>query len=214
VDYFISRDGQQYGPYTLADLQRYVASGEVSLADLATSEGMAQPVSVAQIIGTIAAAPPATAAGPISMADMYPDPPNLHWGLVLLFTVLTCGIFSIVWEIVLAVWMKKLQPESKAIYIYCGAGVLLLGVFASSFSHALNPASANITGLFQLAYYVTIQFARFSFRRSMEDHYNGTEPMGLSLSGVMTFFFGGMYFQYHINDIVERKAADRMFAAR
>ena len=26
--------------------------------------------------------------------------------------------------------------------------------------------------------------------------------MGLSLSGVMTFFFGGIYFQYHINDIV------------
>lgn len=213
MDYFISRDGQQYGPYTLADLQRYAASGEVSLADLATSEAMAEPVSVAQIIGTIAAAPPATGGAPISLSDMYPDPPNLHWGLVLLFTVLTCGLFSIVWEVIQAVWIKKLQPESKAIFIYCGAGVVLLAVFAGGFYHALDPAAANFTGLFQLVYYITVQFARFSFRSSMEEHFNGPEPMGLSLSGVMTFFFGGLYFQYHINDIVRRKAADRMFAA-
>ncbi len=30
MNYFITRDGQQYGPYTLADLQRYVASGKSS----------------------------------------------------------------------------------------------------------------------------------------------------------------------------------------
>jgi hypothetical protein len=213
VDYFISRDGQQYGPYTLADLQRYAASGDVSLADLATSEGMAEPVSVAQIIGTIAAAPPVAAGAPISMADLYPDPPNLHWGLVLLFEVLTCGLFSIVWEIVQAVWIRRLQPESKAIYIYCGAAAVLVFVFASGFLHARNPLGANFTGPLRLVYYVIVQFGRFSFRRSMEDHFNETEPMGLSLSGVMTFFFGGLYFQYHINDIVRRKAADRMFAA-
>jgi hypothetical protein len=34
MNYFITRDGQQYGPYTLADLQRYVASGEILLTDL------------------------------------------------------------------------------------------------------------------------------------------------------------------------------------
>jgi hypothetical protein len=29
--------------------------------------------------------------------------------------------------------------------------------------------------------------------------------MGLVLSGVMTFFFSIIYFQYHLNDIVRRK---------
>ncbi len=48
---------------------------------------------------------------------------------------------------------------------------------------------------------------------SMEEHFNGPDPIGLSLSGVMTFFFGGIYFQYHINDIMRRKAADRMYEA-
>ena len=53
MNYFITRDGQQYGPYTLADLQRYVASGEILLTDLARSEGMSEPLPVSQIIGTI-----------------------------------------------------------------------------------------------------------------------------------------------------------------
>jgi hypothetical protein len=53
--------------------------------------------------------------------------------------------------------------------------------------------------------------ARFSFRASMEEHFNSVDPMGLSLSGVMTFFFGGIYFQYHINDIVRRKQQDLAF---
>jgi len=48
MNYFISREGEQYGPYTLADLQRYAASGEVLLTDMATGEGLDEPVSVAQ----------------------------------------------------------------------------------------------------------------------------------------------------------------------
>ena len=56
MNYFITRDGQQYGPYTLADLQRYVASGEILLTDLARSEGMSEPLPVSQIIGTISGA--------------------------------------------------------------------------------------------------------------------------------------------------------------
>jgi hypothetical protein len=46
-------------------------------------------------------------------------------------------------------------------------------------------------------------------RRSMEEHYNGPEPIGLSLSGVMTFFFGVYYFQYHFTRINEMKRLAR-----
>jgi hypothetical protein len=213
VDYFIAREGQNYGPYTLADLQRYVASGEVSLNDLVTSEALTDPVPVAQVVGNIAAAPAPTTAAPVSMASLYPDPPNLHWGLVLLFAVLTCGIFTLVWEIVLAVWMKRVEPQSKSVFYYGGAGLALLGIVVASFLHAMNPSEPNSTGLVQLVYYVTILFARFNLKGYLERHFNGPEPMGLYLHGVMTFFFGGIYFQYHMNDIVQRKAADRIFEA-
>lgn len=212
MNYFISREGQQYGPYTLADLQRYVASGEVLLTDLATSEGMTTPVPVGQIVGNIAAPAPYQPGPALAASAFYPDPPNLHWGLVLLFGVLSCGIFSIVWDIVQASWLKKVEPYSKAFSIYVTAAALLVCVFFAGYFSGLAYLPHPVTRLLQLAYYVTLIGARFSFKASMENHYNQAEPMGLSLSGIMTFFFGGIYFQYHMNDINRRKMMDRMYA--
>jgi len=211
MNYFISRDWQQFGPYTLADLQRYAASGEVLLTDLATSEAMTEPVPVAQIIGTIAVPPAFTAVDSVSAREAYPDPPNLHWGLVLLFGVISFGLFTVAWELVQAAWLKKIEPQSKAIYIYGGATLALLFIFITSFLSGLNHSQSSYAGLLQIVYYVVDLVARFSFRKSMEEHFNGPEPMGLALSGVMTFFFGGIYFQYQINDIVRRKTADRVY---
>ena len=38
MTYQVLRNGQMYGPYTLEDLQRYVASGNVLPTDMAKSE--------------------------------------------------------------------------------------------------------------------------------------------------------------------------------
>jgi hypothetical protein len=51
--------------------------------------------------------------------------------------------------------------------------------------------------------------ARFIFRSELLQHFNTVEPIGLQLSGVMTFFFGGLYFQYHFNRINEIKRSLR-----
>src|SRR5438309_4896909 len=61
MNYWVSRGGQQYGPYSLADLQRYVASGNISASDLARNESMSQWLPVAQILsgGGEPAQPPA-----------------------------------------------------------------------------------------------------------------------------------------------------------
>jgi hypothetical protein len=40
----------------------------------------------------------------------FPTPPKLHWALVLLFTVLTLGIFLIVWMFIQSSWAKKIDP--------------------------------------------------------------------------------------------------------
>lgn len=211
MNYFITRDGQQYGPYTLADLQRYAASSDVLLTDLATSEGMTEPIPVAQIIGTIAVPSSLTTGVPVSPESIYPDPPNLHWALVLLFTIVTCGFFSVVWDIVLAAWLKRVAPQSKALFYFICAAALLASICVASFVTAYNHQRTGYTSLLNLLYYIAILVGRFSFRSSMEEHFNGPERIGLVLSGVMTFFFGTTYFQYHVNDIVRRKAADRMY---
>ena len=53
MNYFISRNGQEFGPYTLGDLQRYVASGNILVSDLTRSEAMTDWVPVSQVIGNI-----------------------------------------------------------------------------------------------------------------------------------------------------------------
>src|ERR1700722_16104720 len=95
--YTVSRNGQTYGPYTLEDLQRYVASGNILPTDMAKSEEMPNWLPVAQILGT-PAAPQASVptAAPVNVQPPgvpYPDPPNLNWGLELLLGFFTCGLF-------------------------------------------------------------------------------------------------------------------------
>jgi hypothetical protein len=58
MKYYIKRDLHEYGPYTLADLQRYVAQGNISLNDLTRGEGMTDWVPVSQVLGNIPVAPP------------------------------------------------------------------------------------------------------------------------------------------------------------
>jgi GYF domain 2 len=219
MTYQVSRNGQMYGPYTLEDLQRYVASGNVLPTDLAKSEDMPEWLPVAQILGT-AAVPTATipvtpAPYPQQPGVAYPDPPNLNWGLELLFGFLTCGIFVIVWNLIIASWANRVQPASKALMYYIIATVLIVlhlggswGIFIAVAHHHEYHRSV-LGSLLWLASWVIRLIARFTLRDTLEQHFNGPEPLGLRLSAVMTFFFGGIYFQYKLNEINQQKAALR-----
>ncbi len=72
MNYFISRTGQQYGPYSLEEVQRYLASGNILPADLARSEAMEQWVPVSQIVGNIPAQPAPPPPG-YAQAPVYPQ---------------------------------------------------------------------------------------------------------------------------------------------
>jgi hypothetical protein len=219
--YHVTRNGQNYGPYTLEDLQRYVASGNVLPTDLAKSDEMAEWVPVAQLLGGSAPPPnPAMAAPagagvpyPHTMTSPYPDPPNLHWVLVLLIGFFTCGLFSIVWCFVQAAWMRKVNPRSNAIFFYIAYVVISFGgTFTRMFLMFASGLHHQYLGLAIPIWVITIvlvELAFFDMRRSMEQHFNGPEPIGLSLSGVMTFFFGMLYFQYHFTRINEMKRLAR-----
>jgi GYF domain 2 len=237
MQYQVSREGQLYGPYTLEDLQRYVTSGNVLLTDLAKSEDMPNWIPVAQILGTAPAAPPAYGAPsaypapayPAPTGIPYPDPPNLPWLLVMLFSFFTCftgqwGIFTMIWNILLCLWVRKVQPSSKALmlYITCYA-IGLVGTIISlansmpniiAIMHHGQPAPPNIPlvifgGLINLTSWIVRIIARFTLANSIEMHYNIAEPMGLRLSPIMTFFFGNLYFTYHINRLMDHKLAMR-----
>ena len=143
---------------------------------------------------------------------------------MLLLSVLTNNLFLIIWEFVQSAWLKKVQPDATATKKYItgygllvgGLIVLMIsgGVFAATSQAGNTPVAGILIALLGVAAclggIVMVVVARFSFRSSMEQHFNGPEPVGLRLSGVMTFFFGAYYFQYHFNRINELKQAARM----
>ncbi len=232
MPYQISRDGQLYGPYTLEDLQRYVASGNVLLTDLAKSEEMGSWVPVSQILSSAPApaaaytepaaeytpsvAPQPYAATPAYVAPtgaaVYPDPPNLHWALVLLFGFFTCGLFFVIWDLVQALWAKRVEPTTKALLyfiIYAVFWVLYfityVATMAPQMMHNQTPTISPITALCWLGLVIFVIIFRFTMKATLERHFNGPEPIGLRLNGVMTFFFGCLYFQYHLSRINQIK---------
>ena len=238
--YQVSRNGQVYGPYTLEDLQRYLASGNVLPTDLAKGEEMSDWVPVSQLLGTQSVPPPAgfpaqvyvdPVYGQMAMsqnnaalaASPYPDAPNLQWGLVLLFSILTCGVFMFIWNLIVAAWLRRVQPTANSLFLYIGAVVLLVfQVFEGGLSgaHHTSPHGIHffpgnpLGGLLVFGVWVVRLLARYSQRASLEEHFNGPEPVGLRLNPVLTFFFGGLYFQHHLNRINAIKQAARFSAGR
>lgn len=214
MNYFIKRDLQEYGPYTLAELQRYVASGNVLLTDLCHSEGTTDWVPVSQVIGNIpvpAAAPaPTQASIAAAAAARYPAPPNLHWGLVLLLGIVTCGIFFWIWAIVEANWVRKVQPESKGIFLWAFA--ILCSVLDGVMTNVPDNSAKGLAVLLRLAGAILWISGSFSMKNSIEEHYNGPEPVGLELNGVMVFFFNVFYFQYHFSQINETRKSQGVYA--
>ena len=125
-----------------------------------------------------------------------------------------------VWNLIVASWVKKVQPNSRAIVYYIAATALMLVQGAVSTHTRMHYVPGQH---WMWAYYATHPFrdllgvgvwvvrliARFTMRSELEEHFNTVEPVGLSLSGVMTFFFGGLYFQYHLNRINDMKRMAR-----
>jgi hypothetical protein len=206
MNYMLMRNGQQYGPYTLADLQRYVAAGNILASDLVKSEGMEEWVPLSQVIGNIpvpVAPVPQWTPPPVSP---YPPPPGLHWGIVLALDIVTCGLFGWAWIVVQAVWLRKVQPESKGfIYVVSSIG-LFMAAGVMNASHQIVEAG----GIINLAAIVVWLIGIFSMKNSIEEHFNSAEPIGLQLSGVMTFFFNMIYFQYHFTEIAQAKRAQQL----
>lgn len=198
MTYYISRKGETSGPYSLIDLQRYVASGEIAPGDLARGEGMPNWVPVSQILSG-AGGSSFEAAGALP-AGGYPAPPDLHWGLVLLFGLLTCGVFMWVWMFIEAAYVSKIDRGNRSMLLYA-IGVPCLLIFSVVRGIEAMTDTWLLSGSIYLGGVVLTILGHFKMRASLEDHFNRVEPIHLRLSGVMTFFFNVLYFQYHFNRI-------------
>src|ERR1051325_9971657 len=119
MSYWIARSGQKHGPYSLDDVRRMHSAGSIAPGDLAWMDGMPQWLPVGQVLAPQPAAagvaPPYSYAPPqpIGAPGVYAPslPPDLHWALVLLFTIVTFGIFGIVWVFIEASYVKRVDPR-------------------------------------------------------------------------------------------------------
>jgi hypothetical protein len=229
MKYYIKRDLSEFGPYTLADLQRYVAQGNILLTDLTRSEAMTDWVPVSQVIGNIPIPVPApamqNAGAPAYTGSAYtgpgsifgsapavapiigPTPPDFHWALVLLIGICSCGIFLHAWAIVEAAFARKIKPESKGLMLVSVGIASIFGsaVISGGLSTVDRDLANGIVLLVELAGAVLYLVGMFQIKGDLEEYYNSVEPINLRLSGVMTFFFGVYYFQYHFSRIAQWK---------
>lgn len=210
--YFIKRGTEEYGPYSLADLQRYVGQGNIQLTDLARGEELAEWVPVERVIGNVPVPPPPAAQPNYGQIPVYgaaappgipvaagPLPPGLHWAIVLIAALVTCGMFNIVWMFVQAVFVSKLSGGGKALLFY-GVGIpLLLG--GQLFQASRDPSTPAIAALLVLVGIVLVVAGHFQIKSTLEEHYNTVEPINLHLNGVMVLFLNVLYFQYHFTRI-------------
>ena len=212
MTYRIARSGQMFGPYTETEIRQYLASGNIGLSDLVQAEGSGDWVPVLEVfpLTTIPAhSVPPVVAGP---AALYPDPPDFPWWGALLLGVVTGGLFFVVWDIVEASWLKRIERTSTALLLYIGVAVLYLfklpGMWSTMNYNMFGGPYVHTHGgsLGALGFILAI-VARFVFRRELLEHFNAREGIGLRLSSFLTLLLGGLYFQYQFNKINELKRA-------
>ncbi|MDQ2947945.1 MAG: hypothetical protein M3Y27_18765, partial [Acidobacteriota bacterium] len=194
---------------------RYLADGSIQYSDLARTETMSEWLPLSQLLQSGQSLP----LSPPPPRGVGPIPPSLHWAFVLVLGLVT-GLFHYVWMFVQAVFIKKIDPHSKAILLYTlgvlamVGGILIAVVFAFVFSawgsESRDPTvPAVVMGLIMfvvvMAGSALIIAGAFNIRSSMLQHYNSVEPINLRMSAVMTCFFNTLYIQYHFTRIAKWK---------
>jgi hypothetical protein len=134
-------------------------------------------------------------------------PPSLHWALVLVIGMVTCGIFPLVWLFIQSSFIKKIRPASNVTMLYILGFVMGVVGYGALMISAMQQSQIGmaLSSLLYLGSIVTWIIAVFKARSLLVEYYNTVEPINLRLSGVMTFFFNILYFQYHFTRIAEWK---------
>ena len=131
------------------------------------------------------------APAPGAMASA-PKPPSLHWIAVLVLYIATIGLFGIIWAFVQAGFARKADPESKAM-IYLGIAVALYVADV-----VLSMQRSSVAGIVGLAGGVFFLIAMYSIRDSIDLFYIQVVGIREGLSGILVFFLGPIYLQYHL----------------
>jgi hypothetical protein len=161
-------------------------------------------VAVSEVLGNIPALVRMDGAGTLIEPEsrIVPLPPNLHWSILLILSAITRQLFNLIWAVVQGNWARQLSGDNKPLVL---VAMYPAGMIAGILAAMLYRQTAWVGALLFLAGGIAYLFGVFSIKAAMEEYYNSTENINLTLSGAMTFFFSSIYIQYHINRIARWK---------
>lgn len=135
MEIYITRNGERYGPYTLAEVQTDIDAGNILPTDLAWHNGATDWHEVWQLEGVNVPKrrvppppPPRTAYYP----NMPPKPPSVGGGEMVIFILLSV-LLPIAGLIIGIVWMSKPEKRSEGGILLLVALVLMI-IYAIIFS--------------------------------------------------------------------------------
>ena len=234
---WIGQDGQKYGPYSEDDVRQWMQEGRLAADALAWREGMDDWVPLASLFVTVASgSPPPPPAGmpPLAGGSSWtnngvkpapfgsnddvaratlPAPPSLAWGLVLLFSILTLGIFGLVWPFIQAHWVRKIDRKSNArLLLGLSLACFLIGepLYLTGFFYDLHTGQMGNTGLISLGGMLLLGrwilglIAYFSMADSVK-RCLAAHGAKLEIGGVTLFFFTMLYLQANLSWVVRWK---------
>jgi hypothetical protein len=222
---WIGAEEKKRGPYTEATLRRWVNDGVLDAATLARGDGMTRGLPLSTLLEQLRAAPSASASTPASSAfaynaptaegigaeaaatrrnkrDLLPQPPSLHWGLVLLFSVLSLGIFLLVWTFKQSGWVRKIDDQSRA------TAMLVASCVGYSVGSMIEDGGeATVFGMILMLASLLLFYAAYfslgsSIRRKLPEY--GLVPQ---VGTVTLMLFNVFYLQAQMSWIVRWKAS-------
>lgn len=229
---WIGQDGQKYGPYSEANVRQWIGEGRFGPGTLAWRDGMVAWVPLAQLFPAAAVVTPPPFSAPAAAPENFvaggpaepattreqqraelPSPPSLHWGLVLLFTLLTFGLFGVVWPFVQSNWVRKVDRNSRAtLLLGLALGCFVIGYAMVVAAASVRGGSAGLTALgllLLLACWALYLVAYFSMAGSLENHFRRGTPT-VRIGGVTLFFFNMYYLQGQLSWLARWKRTGRV----
>lgn len=157
----------------------------------------------------------------ISPFSDYPPPPGVHWVVLLLtwfalsmlvavfapphYQNLLNSLIADSWAAYFCLWLRRLNPEAVS-FFWCDVYVVVEISYALILTVPHRSDALDTLGAFlALASAILAIVTIFIIRRELLEHYNRREPIGLDLSGAMTFFFSFLYFQAKLYPIAKLK---------
>jgi hypothetical protein len=132
-------------------------------------------------------------------------------------SIVTLGIFGMIWMVVQANWVKKVTRNSRPFW-WCLAYLVSLpmlyllaitvgatGVLAHRLD-IVHDFTGIVIPLYRIGMLVLYIVAAYTLKGALE-----AEPIDIPLGGIMTFLFAPIYFQYHLFDYsVEGKVGEQL----